>query len=170
MTSSSPPLPLQPINHISFEVSDTKKSADFYCDVLGFKQIPRPDFDVRFDSIQLNELQFDGAWLYGHTILVHLIEGSPPERIKGTNLHLKLIQVDPHPDISFENHVAFTANDIASAESLLDAHGIKYWKQYLEEVGATQLFFKDPDGNVIEVSDCSPPVGWTKCLSGSSDV
>jgi catechol 2,3-dioxygenase-like lactoylglutathione lyase family enzyme len=41
-----PALPLQPLNHISFQVPSVKESLSFYSNVLGFVQIARPDFEV----------------------------------------------------------------------------------------------------------------------------
>jgi hypothetical protein len=75
--------------------------------------------------------------------------------------------VEVNQSICFENHIAFTANDFDQVEDLLLRHQVPFWKQRLEKVGATQLFFRDPDGNVIEVGSCTVPVGSTNCRANS---
>ena len=37
-----------------------------------------------------------------------------------------------------------------------------------EKTGIHQLFFFDPDGNAIEVSNCAPPIGETRCAMNKS--
>ena len=32
-------------NHLARECIDAEVTADFYCDILGFRRIPRPDFE-----------------------------------------------------------------------------------------------------------------------------
>jgi hypothetical protein len=38
-------LPIASFNHIAREVLDIEVSRKFYCDILGFDQIPRPHFE-----------------------------------------------------------------------------------------------------------------------------
>ena len=44
----------QSIDHLTLIVSDLEKTREFYCDILGMKLVPRPDFD------------FPGLWLHPH--------------------------------------------------------------------------------------------------------
>lgn len=44
------PLPIRSLNHVSRITSDVAHSVDFYCGILGFQEIVRPQFD------------FEGAW------------------------------------------------------------------------------------------------------------
>lgn len=53
------------INHLAIVVSDVGKSLSFYTEVVGMKQVLRPDFD-RF-----------GAWLTFGNLDLHLIKGQP---------------------------------------------------------------------------------------------
>ena len=61
-------------NHIALATSDAERCAKFYCEVLGFRLVPRPAFS------------FDGRWLYRAEagVMVHLI-------------HDKNLQSDPEP-------------------------------------------------------------------------
>ena len=52
---------LQGIHHVSINVKDVPQATDFYCQVLGLEQLPRPD------------LGFPGAWLRAGNQEVHLL-------------------------------------------------------------------------------------------------
>lgn len=62
---SAPPAELEDMNHFAMEVFDSQLIADFYVKVLGFKQVNRPRFP------------FDGAWLRGAGVFIHLILADP---------------------------------------------------------------------------------------------
>lgn len=124
------PLPLAAVNHIARETTDVPKALAFYRDVLGFRQVWRPDFE------------FGGAWLHNYGVMIHLIEGVPPER--------------PGAISTRADHVAFHTDDIAAVEAALKEHGIEYVKNYVPKTNVTQVFFHDPDGNHIEVGTYPP--------------
>jgi catechol 2,3-dioxygenase-like lactoylglutathione lyase family enzyme len=124
------PLPIDSINHVSYEVADVERSTAFYRDVLGFRVLQRPAF------------RFRGAWLFGCGVQIHLIEGRPPNRGAA---------VSPRAD-----HVAFHARDVEAVEAGLRAHKINYLRNIQGPTGMVQLFFHDPDGNHIEIA-CYPP-------------
>jgi catechol 2,3-dioxygenase-like lactoylglutathione lyase family enzyme len=123
-------LPLAGLNHIARETTDVDRCLRFYRDVLGFRQVRRPDFN------------FGGAWLYNYGFMIHVIEGKPPLR--------------PGEISTRADHVAFHTDDSAAVERLLGEHGISY-RRNVNAAGVTQLFFHDPDGNHIEIG-CYPPV------------
>jgi len=50
-TSEEEPMPLTELNHYFIRANDLEKTKAFYCDVLGFEVMPRPDFP------------FPGYWL-----------------------------------------------------------------------------------------------------------
>lgn len=125
------PLPLRALNHVSLCVRDVAKSAAFYQDVLGFTEVRRPSC---FD--------FDGSWLFGYGLGLHLIHGEPQERPATIN---------PRGD-----HLSFQADDLADVQARLAAAAIPAAREAVTEAGlvVTQLFFHDPDRNMIEVCDC----------------
>lgn len=47
----------------------------------------------------------------------------------------------------------------------IDQNHVYYKQDEPQCTGIRQLFFFDPDGNVIEVSNCSPRIGEIKCNS-----
>mmetsp|Transcript_19856 Transcript_19856/g.28544 ORF Transcript_19856/g.28544 Transcript_19856/m.28544 type:complete len:212 (+) Transcript_19856:163-798(+) len=146
-------LPLASFNHISREVLSVEKSLKFYRDILGFQEIPRPGFDC------------DGAWLWGYGVSVHLVETSCPDKrrdvLKRRISHFTscLPRVD---------HIAFVTNNTGFIQKILDSERVYYKRFDPPGTNIVQLFFFDPDGNVIEVSNCAPPIGEVRCEQKSS--
>ncbi|MCE9556660.1 MAG: VOC family protein [Planctomycetes bacterium] len=127
---------LQPlaIHHIAVTTADPIRCAQFYCDVLGFRQLPRPPFNFR------------GAWLYdpASQLQIHVIEHPHPARLEG-------------PIDTITHHFALAVADLDEAERRLAAHGVEYLRQ-VNAGGYQQIFFRDPDGNHIEVGIYPPTV------------
>jgi catechol 2,3-dioxygenase-like lactoylglutathione lyase family enzyme len=113
------------LHHVSRQTLHLDETRRFYVDVLGFREITRPPFG------------FAGAWLYGAGIQIHLIE----EPYAPTTMDLN----------TRENHIAFAVEDMVASEEVLMSHGIPYRHNVVPERGTNQLFFKDPDGWMIEL-------------------
>eukprot|EP00898_Chlorokybus_atmophyticus_P008746 jgi/Chlat1/8873/Chrsp92S08189 len=141
-----PPLPVRTLNHISRACSNVSKSLAFYRDILGFVPIKRPD--AAFD--------FDGAWLFNYGIGIHLIKGND------RTLMPRSPEIDPLND-----HLSFQSDSIDSLASALERHGLPYKRQVVVEgpVRVHQLFFHDPDNNMIEICNCEalPITPLTSC-------
>lgn len=80
----APEVHLTSLNHASLEAADPAALSKFYTRVLGFSSLTRPDFP------------FDGAWLEGAGLLLHIIQEDPsvPKRfrswkVKSFPLHLQ---------------------------------------------------------------------------------
>jgi catechol 2,3-dioxygenase-like lactoylglutathione lyase family enzyme len=125
------PLPTTAVNHIGLMTRRVAQSRAFYRDVLGFREVSRPNFN------------FDGAWLYNHGLMIHLIyndaAGDPDSEIR-----------------TRDNHLALHADDLEGVERLLALHGIAYRKNEIVDRGIKQIFFRDPDGHHIEVGKYPP--------------
>ncbi|MEM6305559.1 MAG: VOC family protein [Pseudomonadota bacterium] len=128
-------------HHINFVAEDVDRLHDFYTRVLGLSDIPPQNFPrtavqgdkgfagkIRFATegsmeFHLAERDFQVAFANGQVI-------NPVER----------------------GHIAFRTDDIAAFLKLLEENGIPY-----SDYGTTfardwhQVFFLDPEGNVIEV-------------------
>ncbi|CAJ1951259.1 unnamed protein product [Sphenostylis stenocarpa] len=128
------PLRLQSVNHISLICRSVEESMDFYQNVLGFFPIRRP-----------GSFDFDGAWLFGHGIGIHLLEAENPEKLP------KKKEINPK-----DNHISFQCESMAAVERKLKEMDIAYVRATVEEGGiqVDQLFFHDPDGFMIEICNC----------------
>lgn len=153
LNKHQPKLPLASFNHVSRECLSLEKSRRFYIDILGFREIPRPPFDC------------DGMWLVGYGLNLHLVATSVPserQKVKLARIH-HFSSALPRVD-----HIAFLTYDLDSVREVLDKERVYYNYQALPHAGIYQIFMFDPDGNVIEISNCAPPVGETTCLNGKS--
>lgn len=123
---------LQPgaFNHIGLPSLDPGRSASFYCDVLGFQLVPRPAFS------------FDGRWLYRPEVgpMLHLIHDA--------NHQIPTGEINTRG-----SHFAMYHSDIDAALTQLDALKVEYVQRTLPDHGYRQVFFRDPDGNVIEIGE-----------------
>ena len=128
----SEPLPIESLNHIARVTHDLEASKAFYCDVLGFRPVWRPNF------------AFDGAWLFNYGIQIHLIVATGDPAIDAPETSIRA------------SHVAFHVPDTDQVEELLKEHGIQYKVNTVPETSVTQLFFQDPDGFHIEIGTYPP--------------
>ncbi|GAB2269481.1 Glyoxylase I 4 [Dionaea muscipula] len=129
------PLHLTSLNHISVVCKSVEESIDFYQNVLGFVPVRRP-----------GSFDFNGAWLFGYGIGIHLLQVDEPEK----NLPKK-DEINPK-----DNHISFQCESMGAVEKKLKDMAIKYVRQRVEEGGiyVDQLFFHDPDGFMIEICNC----------------
>ena len=122
-------IPTQRFNHAALNCRDLARSIEFYRSVLGFHEVPRPGFS------------FAGSWLYrqGLGMVLHLIHDE---------------QFDPPRDRieTRKSHLAYRA-DVDLARERLRQHGVPFVERVLPDHGYRQVFFHDPDGNVIEVGE-----------------
>jgi len=99
---------------------------DFYRDVLGLEDGPRPEFDFR------------GFWLYGEgKPIVHLMESETAPGDAGSGA------ID---------HIAFQVEDLLSYVERLESRDITYTVNYIHDFDITQVFCKDPCGNGVEAN------------------
>lgn len=124
-------------HHINFVSEDVDRMHDFYTNVLGLDDMPVEQFPR-------NKGGFDGKIKFA-------TEGKMQMHLAERDL-----------DVAFRNgqvinpvhagHIAFRTDDLAAFLKILDDRGIPY-----SDYGTTfakewhQVFFMDPEGNVIEV-------------------
>ncbi len=112
------------MNHFTVLTSDLDATLNFYCDLLGLRNGPRPPFD------------FPGAWLYGgEQAILHVIAGRPL----------------PDPPAGVIDHMAFSAVGLAQTVMRLRAAKIHCDLRQLPRNGAWQLFCQDPNGARVEL-------------------
>ncbi|KAK9101961.1 hypothetical protein Sjap_019215 [Stephania japonica] len=128
-------LGLTSMNHISLVCRSIEKSRDFYQDVLGFFPIKRP-----------GSFDFNGAWLFGYGIGLHLLQSEDPE-----NTVARKREINPK-----DNHISFLCESMVGVEQMLKEMKVEYVSKVVEEDGiiVDQFFFHDPDGFMIEICNC----------------
>ncbi|KQK14880.1 uncharacterized protein LOC100829748 [Brachypodium distachyon] len=134
-----PPMPLMALNHISRLCKSVDASVRFYVRALGFVLIHRPP-----------ALDFSGAWLFNYGVGIHLVQRDDARR--APDVSPAAGELDP-----MDNHISFQCEDMGAMERRLKEMGIKHMKRTInEEEGSPidQLFFKDPDGFMIEICNC----------------
>jgi glyoxylase I family protein len=120
-------------SHIAIAVTDLGEARRFYCDVLGFTELPRPELGV------------PGMWLRVGDLQLHFIE-TDTMPVPGPGF--------PH----FALHVPTEAWDDTMAA--LEEAGVGFLSppsvrvDFGVEVRAA--FLTDPAGNVVEVTDVGP--------------
>jgi extradiol dioxygenase family protein len=119
-------------SHVAISVTDVEVARTFYCDRLGFEELPRPDFG------------FPGAWLRVGALQLHLGEVAEMKPSAGF----------PH----FALHVP--TEDFHATVDALRAADVPFLGKPSSRVdfGTTvwAAFVSDPSGNVIELTNVGP--------------
>lgn len=112
------------MNHFTVLTSDLEQTKNFYIEVLGLSDGPRPP------------LSFPGAWLYaGGQAVLHIIAGR--------NL--------PEDPAGVLDHMAFSAKGLLSTVERLNSRGIQHTLRRQTGSELWQLFLCDPSGARVEL-------------------
>lgn len=141
------PFKVKEFNHLTKECLALDISVQFYCNLLGFQTVPRPPFES------------EGTWLWGHGLNLHLIQTKQKRERQADDI-LRLMHYKGMP---IADHFAFVVDNVKEIESFLSDHGVFYYQADNLKTGIYQLFLFDPDYNVVELSNCAPPVGQIQC-------
>jgi glyoxylase I family protein len=115
--------------HTAILVSDLEKAVYFYETILGLTRIAR-------------SLTYAGVWYQVGDYQVHLI----------VDIHLKISQHNAEK-WGRNSHLALAIEDVEQARSHLENHG---YSVQMSASGRPALFVRDPDGNIIEMSQITP--------------
>lgn len=117
---------VQGLDHVSIIVSDTLRAVGFYREVLGLATVERPD------------LGFPGAWLgLGPGMTLHLLELPNPDPKDGRPGHG-----------GRDRHIALRVSALEPVLAELERRSVPFTRS---RSGRSAVFFRDPDGNAIEV-------------------
>jgi len=131
-------MPVTELNHYLIRANDLERTKDFYCEVLGFEVMPRPDFP------------FPGYWLgVNGKIQVHMAQAGIP------NSQLYFLGSPKNAATTNSgviDHIAFLATDPDQFVGRLRKLGVPVHPRNFPESQLYQLFLKDPDGLTIELN------------------
>ena len=131
-------MPVTELNHFLIRTNDLERTKDFYCGVLGFEVMPRPDFP------------FPGYWLgVNGKIQVHLAQGGVPN---SELYYLGSPKNAATTNSGVVDHIAFLATDPEKLNSRFEKLRLASRKRYFPEFKLYQMFVKDPDGLTIELN------------------
>jgi catechol 2,3-dioxygenase-like lactoylglutathione lyase family enzyme len=125
------------IDHVTIVVQDIDRSTRFYTEVLGMRQVSRPNFN------------FPGAWFQAGNTQIHLILASQQAGTAGIG---DFDGLDPSKGF----HYAFVVDDCHAAADQLREMGLEIVVGPRDRPdGVTQVYVYDPDGHLVEL--CSNP-------------
>jgi catechol 2,3-dioxygenase-like lactoylglutathione lyase family enzyme len=117
-------MPATAMNHFTILTDDVRATVDFYHDLLGLTEGPRPPLD------------FPGAWLYaGGAPILHVVGGRSAAELHGGVI----------------DHMAFSAHDLSDTLALLASRDIPHTCRRQAQSGVWQVFFFDPNGARVEL-------------------
>ncbi len=124
---------LEGTHHIAIIASDEQRALDFYTNKLGFtleKETWRP---AQQDYLRMLRL--------GDTVIELFIHPDAPQRVTG-------------PEALGLRHLAFRVTDIEAARDWLNSRGIETEPIHDDTAnGGHYVFFRDPDGQPLELHD-----------------
>ena len=131
-------MPLTELNHYFVRANDLKKTRDFYVDVLGFEEMPRPNFP------------FPGHWLgINGKIQVHM---GPAGIENQEQYYLGTPKGAATDHAGVVDHIAFLASNPQEFIDRFRRLGMDFRPRSLPESELYQLFIKDPNGLTIELN------------------
>jgi len=117
-------MPVTAMNHFTILTDDVPATVDFYRELLGLTDGPRPPFE------------FPGAWLYaGGAPILHVVGGRSADELK--------------PGVI--DHMAFSAEDLSDTLALLASRNIAHTCRRQPGSGTWQVFFFDRNGARVEL-------------------
>ncbi len=120
------------LQHINIRCADAQRSRDFYVDIMGLTEGPRPPFAS------------SGYWLYlGPVPIVHLVQKPADEPVRG-------------PGTGDLDHIAFEGVELDTFKSVLSKAGIAFREAIVPRDQTVQIFVLDPDGVQLELNFIDP--------------
>lgn len=138
------------LDHVAVTVSDMKRSLAFYCDLLGLKEVERHRLEGETISKMAGKLD----------VIMEVVRLEAPET-PGVMLDLQQY-IAPEGKVSdaqlgdvAQSHFCFGVPDVWAAYRDLEAKGVEFVSEPVSfdlEWGVVYVvFFKDPDGFVLEL-------------------
>ena len=131
-------MPLERMEHFLVISDDIDETRDFYRDVLGMREGFRP------------ELDFPGYWLYlGDVPCIHIVDWDGYDRwTREVDIPMSTRAESTGP----LDHIAFNASGYDEIRRRLEAAGLAYKFNDLDDIGLRQIFVHDPNGVCLELN------------------
>jgi glyoxylase I family protein len=133
MPTTSAPIGVKTIDHVTLVVNSLERSAAFYVELLGMRRVERPSFG------------FPGLWFQAGSTQIHLILKHDKSSFAG------LPDAPPEAGAGRVFHFAFEVPHFETAVERLKTGGVKVRGTGLRPDGCHQLWCYDPDGHVVEL-------------------
>lgn len=118
------------IHHVAIKTLDLKRTDWFYTEILGMKLAKRPPFE------------FPGSWYDINGTMVHVLAGDAAYDRHGQF----------RPGGAAVDHISINAVGYDAYREAFRANGLD-WREFdIPSVGLWQLFVKDPNGVLIELT------------------
>lgn len=126
------------MEHFLVMTHDVDGTRDFYRDVLGLAEGPRPD------------LGFLGHWLYLDGVAcIHIADWTT---YTAHSQRLGIPVTQPAPGTGPLDHIAFTGDDYEAQVERLRRHRLAFHPHDSPEIGLRQIFLEDPNGLKLELN------------------
>jgi catechol 2,3-dioxygenase-like lactoylglutathione lyase family enzyme len=147
--TTSPPLGIRSIHHVSFTIGDMDRSLAFYRN-LGFEvSSDRRNLDADYlrDITCYDDVLMHVAFLKGYNVLLELIQYVRPQGIDLDKTNYNIGSA----------HLCFEVEDIYAAYECLRLSGVVFRSPPVEihqgpNAGRGAVYFQDPDGYTLEFS------------------
>lgn len=131
-------MPLTQLDHYFVRSNDMERSKDFYCGVLGFDVMPRPNLPV------------PGYWLgVDGKVQIHM---GPDDIADPESFYFGTTEKSARDNAGVVDHIAFQGTDPEAIAKQLKAAGVASQTRYFAEIQLFQIFVSDPDGLMIELN------------------
>lgn len=128
------------VGHVVLKVRDIERSARFYRDVLGLKEVARGDFGRPMAFFSTGDNHHDVA-------VMEMGPDAPAPPAEATGLYHVALRIGT------------TLDELRAAADHLRAHGIT--RQRLRDHAVSQsIYVDDPDGNMVELYVDADPATW----------
>ncbi len=120
---------IQGLHHVAVRATDIERAVGFYSDVLGFREQMRLHFE---DGSYLVQMALGGS-------IVELFGGGKPDQPEAGESRVGY------------THIALSVDDVDAEHARLKDLGCEFHVQPQTVEGLRVAFFRDPDGNPIEL-------------------
>jgi len=134
------PIRVLNVGHVVLKVRDIERSARFYRDVLGLKEVARGEFGRPMAFFSTGDNHHDIA-------VMEMGADAPAPPAEATGLYHVALRIGT------------TLDELRAARAHLEAHGITKLR-VRDHVVSQSIYVDDPDGNMVELFVDADPSTW----------